>query len=294
MTDYPRFKLVINRMANCVIRVLFRHGYNDTTNAFKAYRREVIETVQPLLSNHFNLTVELPLKAIVRGHTFAVCPVSWTNRRAGASKLSMQRDGQPVPVHRAVRLARAPPEQGGLPLGSALRRRMSERRVLCRVGWVLVGLLLIGSIRAFVHMVQSHSIVDEYIGPLYFVDYSDGFIRRGLVGEVVDLVAGHGQTSTEVAGWTLTLLGTFAAIAIVLQAAWRCRDSASRCLVATLGILTPLGITTILRDPGRYDAIGLVFIALLLWATRRQPEPGRRRAGVRRSSSRRSSPRRSS
>ena len=49
--------------------MLFRHGYNDTTNAFKAYRREVIETVQPLLSNHFNLTVELPLKAVVRGHT---------------------------------------------------------------------------------------------------------------------------------------------------------------------------------------------------------------------------------
>ena len=54
--------------------MLFRHGYNDTTNAFKAYRREVIETVQPLLSNHFNLTVELPLKAIVRGHSYAVVP----------------------------------------------------------------------------------------------------------------------------------------------------------------------------------------------------------------------------
>ena len=59
---------MINRIVNLGIRVLFRHGYNDTTNAFKAYRREVIETVQPLLSNHFNLTVELPLKAIVRGH----------------------------------------------------------------------------------------------------------------------------------------------------------------------------------------------------------------------------------
>jgi hypothetical protein len=146
---------------------------------------------------------------------------------------------------------------------------MSERRILCRVGWVLIGLLLISSIRAFVHMVQSHSIVDEYIGPLYFVDYSHGFIRRGLVGEVVDLVAGHGRTSTEVAGWTLTLLGTFAAVAIVLQAAWRCRGTAARCLVATIGILTPLGMTTVLRDPGRYDAIGLVFVAVLLWAPRR-------------------------
>jgi dolichol-phosphate mannosyltransferase len=91
--DYPRFKLAINRMSNFFVRVLFRHGYNDTTNAFKAYRREVIETVQPILSNHFNLTVELPLKAIVRGHTYGVVPISWTNRQAGASKLRLQEMG---------------------------------------------------------------------------------------------------------------------------------------------------------------------------------------------------------
>jgi len=91
--DYPRVKLIINRVVNFGIRMLFRHGYNDTTNAFKAYRRDVIETVQPLLSNHFNLTVELPLKAIVRGHTFSVVPISWRNRREGESKLSLQEMG---------------------------------------------------------------------------------------------------------------------------------------------------------------------------------------------------------
>jgi dolichol-phosphate mannosyltransferase len=93
VVGYPRVKLIVNRVANWVIRILFRHGYNDTTNAFKAYRREVIETVQPLLSNHFNLTVELPLKAIVRGHSFGVVPITWRNRRAGASKLSIQEMG---------------------------------------------------------------------------------------------------------------------------------------------------------------------------------------------------------
>jgi dolichol-phosphate mannosyltransferase len=91
--DYPRFKLMLNRVANGWIRLLFRHGYNDTTNAFKAYRREVIETIQPLLSNHFNLTVEMPLKAIVRGHSFVVVPISWTNRTAGSSKLKLQEMG---------------------------------------------------------------------------------------------------------------------------------------------------------------------------------------------------------
>ena len=91
--DYPRLKLVMNRLVNGFIRVLFRHGYNDTTNAFKAYRREVIETIQPLLSNHFNLTVEMPLKAIVRGHSYAIAPISWRNRTTGTSKLSLQEMG---------------------------------------------------------------------------------------------------------------------------------------------------------------------------------------------------------
>ena len=91
--DYPPFKLVLNRMVNFGIRMLFRHGYNDTTNAFKAYRREVIETIQPLLSNHFNLTVELPLKAVVRGHSYGIVPISWTNRTAGSSKLGLKEMG---------------------------------------------------------------------------------------------------------------------------------------------------------------------------------------------------------
>jgi dolichol-phosphate mannosyltransferase len=90
---YPRLKLAINRLANWFIRAIFRHRYNDTTNAFKAYRREVIDGIQPLLSNHFNLTVEMPLKAIVRGHSFRVIPISWTNRAAGRSKLGIREMG---------------------------------------------------------------------------------------------------------------------------------------------------------------------------------------------------------
>jgi dolichol-phosphate mannosyltransferase len=93
VSEYPKFKLVLNRLVNFGIRILFRHGYNDTTNAFKAYRREVIDHIQPLLSNHFNLTVEMPLKAIVRGHSYAVVPISWTNRAHGVSKLKLQEMG---------------------------------------------------------------------------------------------------------------------------------------------------------------------------------------------------------
>jgi dolichol-phosphate mannosyltransferase len=91
--DYPWLKLAINRVVNAGIRFLFQHGYNDTTNAFKAYRRHVIDQIQPLLSNHFNLTVEMPLKAVVRGYRFAVVPVTWRNRRHGESKLRLHEMG---------------------------------------------------------------------------------------------------------------------------------------------------------------------------------------------------------
>ena len=93
VVDYPRFKLTINRLANFFIKILFGIPVNDTTNAFKVYRRETIDGLRPLLSHHFNLTVELPLKAIVRGYTFSVIPIGWRNRTEGVSKLKLKEMG---------------------------------------------------------------------------------------------------------------------------------------------------------------------------------------------------------
>jgi dolichol-phosphate mannosyltransferase len=93
VVDYPRLKLTMNRLANLFIRLLFGIPLNDTTNAFKVYRRETIDGLRPLLSHHFNLTVELPLKAIVRGYTFSVIPIGWRNRTEGVSKLKLQEMG---------------------------------------------------------------------------------------------------------------------------------------------------------------------------------------------------------
>jgi dolichol-phosphate mannosyltransferase len=93
LIDYPMHKLIINRLANLFIRGLFQLPYNDVTNAFKCYRRAVIAGVEPILSHHFNLTVELPLKAIIRGYNFAVIPISWTNRKSGLSKLKIREMG---------------------------------------------------------------------------------------------------------------------------------------------------------------------------------------------------------
>ena len=91
--DYPRVKLVLNRIVNFGIRLLFRVSLNDTTNAFKAYRRTALDGCRPLIAPHFNLTVELPLKAIVRGYSWTVLPITWRNRRTGDAKLKLREMG---------------------------------------------------------------------------------------------------------------------------------------------------------------------------------------------------------
>jgi dolichol-phosphate mannosyltransferase len=91
--DYPKVKYAINRLGNLFIKLLFRIKLNDTTNAFKAYRRDTLDGLRPFLAPQFNLTVELPLKTIVRGFTWTVIPVTWRNRRHGVAKFKIREMG---------------------------------------------------------------------------------------------------------------------------------------------------------------------------------------------------------
>lgn len=91
--DYPPIKLFINRLANFIVKIVFNIPYNDFTNAFKLYKKTTILGIQPLLSPHFNLTLELSLKSIIRGHSYKIVPNSWTNRKYGESKLKIKEMG---------------------------------------------------------------------------------------------------------------------------------------------------------------------------------------------------------
>ena len=91
--NYPILKKIINRIANFIIRIAFNIKYNDTTNAFKMYKKETIEGIRPFLSPHFNLTIELPLKSIIRGYSYTVVPNTWQNRRFGKSNLKIREMG---------------------------------------------------------------------------------------------------------------------------------------------------------------------------------------------------------
>ena len=91
--DYPVLKYIMNRFFNNLVRLIFRIKYDDITNAFKVYTREAIEGSKPFLSNHFNLTLELPLKIIIRGYKYKIIPNSWKNRQAGVSKMRIKEMG---------------------------------------------------------------------------------------------------------------------------------------------------------------------------------------------------------
>src|SRR5580658_4893733 len=93
VVDYPLHKLFLNRVANLFLRIIFNAPLNDFTNAFKGYRRNVIEGCRPFLAPHFNLTIEIPLKTIVRGYSWTVIPITWRNRRSGVSKLKIREMG---------------------------------------------------------------------------------------------------------------------------------------------------------------------------------------------------------
>ena len=90
VVDYPVLKLVLNRIANNFIRLLFLIKYNDITNAFKAYKKELLLNFNPIVSKHFNINAELALKAISRGYKYKVIPISWFNRKKNLSKFKIK------------------------------------------------------------------------------------------------------------------------------------------------------------------------------------------------------------
>lgn len=91
--NYPKHKLLLNRLVNNAVRVIFGIPYNDFTNAFKLYKKETIDGISPMMSPHFNITLEMPLKAIIRGYSFTIVPNSWTGRKHGTSNLKIKEMG---------------------------------------------------------------------------------------------------------------------------------------------------------------------------------------------------------
>jgi dolichol-phosphate mannosyltransferase len=92
--NYPAVKLFVNRMVNKLVQLLFWTRFNDLTNAFKAFRREVLVECGPFSASHFNITIELSLSALIRRYNIAEIPVNWYGRTWGSSNLRLTEMGR--------------------------------------------------------------------------------------------------------------------------------------------------------------------------------------------------------
>jgi dolichol-phosphate mannosyltransferase len=94
VVNYPRVKLLVNRVVNRCIQLLFWTRFNDLTNAFKAYRTAVIRDCGPYRASHFNLTLEMSLGALIRRYRIAQVPIRWYGRTWGCTKLKLRQMGR--------------------------------------------------------------------------------------------------------------------------------------------------------------------------------------------------------
>lgn len=94
VTNYPPIKLVVNRLVNRMMQIMFMTKHNDLTNAFKVYRDHVIRAILPLQASHFNITIELSLSALIRRYKIASLPISWNGRTWGQSNLKLRSMGR--------------------------------------------------------------------------------------------------------------------------------------------------------------------------------------------------------
>ena len=93
VSNYPKFKLFLNRFANNIIKIIFFSKYNDFTNAFKIYKKSTLLKLYPLVSENFNIFLELPLKVECRRLKYKIIPISWNGRTFGKSKFKIKEIG---------------------------------------------------------------------------------------------------------------------------------------------------------------------------------------------------------
>ena len=91
--DYPKKKLILNRIFNFIVKILFWQNYNDFTNAFKIYKTSTLREIRPIVSENFNIFLELPLKIIVRNYNYTTIPIDWKNRKKGEAKFKVKELG---------------------------------------------------------------------------------------------------------------------------------------------------------------------------------------------------------
>jgi dolichol-phosphate mannosyltransferase len=87
--DYPKFKLLLNRVGNIFLHRLFGDKFDDLTESMKIYRTSVLSRVYPHSASSFDLNLEMGLRAIKSNLVIKQIPVHWSNRVSGKSKFKL-------------------------------------------------------------------------------------------------------------------------------------------------------------------------------------------------------------
>ena len=90
VVEYPKKKLILNRIFNFFVSLIFLNSYNDYTNAFKIYKKDVLQTLMPFVSESFNIFLEIPLKIISRNYSYEVISINWLGRKKGKAKFKIK------------------------------------------------------------------------------------------------------------------------------------------------------------------------------------------------------------
>jgi len=90
VNNYPFSKYILNRIANNIIGLIFFVRYNDFTNAFKIYKKSTLLKLFPIVSDNYNIFLELPLKIICRKYNYKIIPISWNGRKKGITKFNFK------------------------------------------------------------------------------------------------------------------------------------------------------------------------------------------------------------
>ena len=90
---YPIQKLILNRIFNFFVSIVFLNKYNDYTNAFKIYKKKTLLEIMPLISESFNIFLEIPLKIISRNYRYKIISINWIGRKKGESKFKIKELG---------------------------------------------------------------------------------------------------------------------------------------------------------------------------------------------------------
>jgi len=88
--NWPLRRVFLSVFANRYVRTILGLPYLDCTSGFRGYRREVLEAIHwpSIHSTGYAFLVELLYATVQNGHRVGEVPITFTERRAGQSKMS--------------------------------------------------------------------------------------------------------------------------------------------------------------------------------------------------------------